>query len=238
MGTVAGIGCGVDGRLLLAFKSLYSCSNVYVRVWRIKSRPFTVSVGLRQWCVLSSLLFIVYSNVAKLRPSGRIRPSNQFNPTHQIQCLAHFFKCHFSDCGQQRHSINCCLSRKSHCILLSSGQAVANSALLSKRLATPGLHELDRQSQPSRGVCHICELQDQPFTFYRRFGILLASSQQGLQHALDRFSTTCDRTRMKISTKNTEVLCLCTNQRQCMLQGSGIHSAGGEIQVHRSNIYE
>jgi len=46
---------GVDDRLLLAVKSLYSCSEVCVR--RIKSRPFTV--GLRQWCVLSPLLFIV-----------------------------------------------------------------------------------------------------------------------------------------------------------------------------------
>jgi len=32
------------------------------------------------------------------------------------------------------------------------------------------LHELDRQSQPSRRGCHSWELQDQPFTFCRRFG--------------------------------------------------------------------
>ena len=51
--------------------------------------------------------------------------------------------------------------------------------------------------------------------------------------ALDRFSAACDRTRMKIITKNTEVLCLSTKQRQCMLQVSGIHWAGGEIQVNR-----
>jgi len=40
------------------------------------------------------------------------------------------------------------------------------------------------------------------------------------QHALDRFSAACDRARMKISTKHTEVLCLLTNPRQCMLQVS------------------
>jgi len=50
---------GVDGRLLLAAKSLYSCSEVCVRVERVKSRPFTVGVGLWQGCVLSPLLFIV-----------------------------------------------------------------------------------------------------------------------------------------------------------------------------------
>jgi len=36
--------------------------------------------------------------------------------------------------------------------------------------------------------------------------ILLVSSQQSIQHALDRFSAACDRARMKVSTKNTKVL--------------------------------
>jgi len=35
--------------------------------------------------------------------------------------------------------------------------------------------------------------------------VLLASSQQGLQHALDRFSAASDRAGMKINTKKTEV---------------------------------
>jgi len=51
--------------------------------------------------------------------------------------------------------------------------------------------------------------------------VLLASSQQCLQHALDRFSAACDRAGMKINTKYTEVLCLSTKPRQCMLQVSG-----------------
>ena len=56
LGSVAWARCW---RPLLAAKSLYSCSDIYVRVGRVKSRPFTVSVGLQQWCVLSPLLFIV-----------------------------------------------------------------------------------------------------------------------------------------------------------------------------------
>jgi len=53
--------CGirVGGRLLLAVKSLHSCSEVCVWVGEVKSRPFIVGVGLRQRCVLSLLLFIV-----------------------------------------------------------------------------------------------------------------------------------------------------------------------------------
>ena len=50
--------------------------------------------------------------------------------------------------------------------------------------------------------------------------VLLISSQQSLQHALDRFSSACDRAGMNINTKNTEGLCLSANPRQCMLQVS------------------
>ena len=50
--------------------------------------------------------------------------------------------------------------------------------------------------------------------------VLLASSQQGLHHALNRFSAVCDQAGMKISTKNTEVLCLSANPRQCTLDVS------------------
>jgi len=56
----------VDGRLLLAVKSLYSCSEVCVRVGGVKSQPFTVGVGLwRQGCVLSAILFIVCTVTAE-----------------------------------------------------------------------------------------------------------------------------------------------------------------------------
>jgi len=39
---------GVDGRLLLALKSLYSCSEICIHVGKVNSQPFTVGVGLNK----------------------------------------------------------------------------------------------------------------------------------------------------------------------------------------------
>ena len=52
----------VDGQLLHAIKSFYCQAEVCVQVNGKQSKPFHVSVGLRQGCVLSPLLFIVYMN--------------------------------------------------------------------------------------------------------------------------------------------------------------------------------
>lgn len=48
--------------------------------------------------------------------------------------------------------------------------------------------------------------------------VLLASSELGLQHELDRFSAVYDQVGMQISSKKTKVLCLSRNIGQFMLQ--------------------
>ena len=53
---------GVNGQLLRAIKSFYSRPEVCVRVNGKQSKPLQVDAGLRQGCVLSPLLFIVYMN--------------------------------------------------------------------------------------------------------------------------------------------------------------------------------
>ena len=53
---------GVNGQLLRAIKSLYCRPEVCVRANGKQSKLFHVGVGLRQGCVLSPLLFIVYMN--------------------------------------------------------------------------------------------------------------------------------------------------------------------------------
>jgi len=168
--------------------------------------------------MLSPLLFIVYIRDGQttprlLHPTSLIRPAKY---------LAHFFKCHVSDCGQQCNSINCCLSRKSHHIRPSSArqtQVRPSGEKIQPPLVYMNL--IDSHSRVEEGVtvgsCRISRL------LFADDWVLITSSQLGLQHALDRISAACDPSRMKISTKNTEVLCLSANQRQCVLQVSEIH---------------
>ena len=69
---------------VLAIKSLYSCSEICVRVGRNKSRPFTVGIGIRQGCVLSPLLFSLHQWWRNYGPPiSLIRPAKY---------LAHFFQ--------------------------------------------------------------------------------------------------------------------------------------------------
>ena len=53
---------GIDGHLLLAFKSLYCQPEVCVRVKDKNSKSFYVGVGLCQRDVSSPLFFIIYMN--------------------------------------------------------------------------------------------------------------------------------------------------------------------------------
>ena len=53
---------GVNGQLLRGIRSFYCRPEIYVRVNGKQSKSFHVGVGLRQGCVLSSLLFSVYMN--------------------------------------------------------------------------------------------------------------------------------------------------------------------------------
>ncbi len=62
---------GVDDQLVGAIASLYKASNSCVRVLGRKSDKFNVGVGLRQGCVLSPLLFIVYMDRIARRSLGQ-----------------------------------------------------------------------------------------------------------------------------------------------------------------------
>ena len=52
--------------------------------------------------------------------------------------------------------------------------------------------------------------------------VLLDSTQNGFQQALDRFSDACSVAGMKISTTKTETMCLSRQSKQCSLQVDGV----------------
>ena len=74
---------------------------------------------------------------------------------------------------------------------------------------------IDNHSRVEEGVTFVsCRINH--LLFADDF-VLLASYQQGLQQALDRFCTACDRTGIKIALKIPKYY-VSANQRQCMLQ--------------------
>ena len=69
---------GVNGQLLRAFKSFYCRPEVCFWVNGKQSKMFRLGVGLRQGCVLSPLLFIVYMNWI-----------NKFNQADEFATIRH-----------------------------------------------------------------------------------------------------------------------------------------------------
>ena len=132
---------GIDGGLLIAIKSLYQHSEVRVRANGMLSKPFNVGVGLRQGCVLSPLLFIIYMNwidkCSQVRESvavGKCKidrllfaddlvllASSELSLQHALDCFVN--AC--SDAGMKistRKTEVLCLSRNpAQCTLQSSG---------------------------------------------------------------------------------------------------------------------
>ena len=123
---------GIDGQLLTAIKSLYMHSEVCVRVNSATTKPFRVSVGLRQGLSLLPILFLIYMDriVKKSESCGGVK---------------------IGECTVQR--------------LLFADDLVL-------------------------------------------LGLVLHSTQNGLQQALDRFSDACSVAGIKISTTKTKTMCL------------------------------
>ena len=179
--------------------------------WRSLSQPFSVGFGLRQWCVLSSLLFIVYIRVSKLRPAGQIQPANceaiSPGPKHILPIVKKYI---YEKCVDLAERI---ISRKNH---ITQGAWPSNCCaiayvVLSQKFwrALVYVNWTDSNRRFEKGVtvgnCRMdCLLFADDLVAYSMRG----SSQQGLQHAFDRFSAACDQEGTKISSKKIEVLCL------------------------------
>ena len=133
---------GVDIELLQAIKSLYKQCSVCVRANGVKSTSFTVGIGLRQGCVLSPLLFIIFMDRIVKR------------------------------------------SRGSECVKIGNVE-----------------------------VARLLFADDL---------VMLASSQNDLQCALERFAAECDAAGMKVSTSKTEVMTLSRQPVDCTLYVKGV----------------
>jgi len=74
---------------------------------------------------------------------------------------------------------------------------------------------IDSHGQVNKGVTvESCRINCLLFADDSR---LLASSEQGLQYALDWFAVACDQAGMKISTETAELLCFSEKPSQYML---------------------
>ena len=135
---------GIDGQLLTAINLQYMHSEVCVRVNSAMTKPFRVSVELRQGCSLSPILFLIYKD--------RIVKKSE------------------SCCG------------------VKIGDCTVRRLLFANDL------------------------------------VLLDSTQNGVQQALDWFSDACSVPGMKISkpTTITETMCLSRLPKQCSFQIDGV----------------
>jgi len=79
---------------------------------------------------------------------------------------------------------------------------------LPKNLESPGVYELDGQSQTPQQGCHCWTAGWTVCLLRTKWCCMRGSSQQGLQYAFDRFSAVCDQAGTKNSIKKIEVLCL------------------------------
>jgi len=112
---------------------------------------------------------------------------------------------------------------------------------LSKTLKSPGLYDLDRQSQKHRWGCHCWELQDEPFAFCGRIGTACVELRNRVFSShLIGFLLRATKKGMKISSKKIEVLCLAKAVLPAAACEHKYTAAGGEVQVPwgRGGIHE
>ena len=133
---------GIGGQLLTAIKSLYMHSEVCVRVNNATTKPFRVSVGLRQDCSLSPIPFLT--------------------------------------------NMNRIVKKSESCGGVKIGERTVQRLLFAEDL------------------------------------VLLKSTQNGLQQALERFSDARSVAGMKISATKTESMCLSRQPKQCSIQIDGV----------------
>ena len=161
---------GVDGRMLLAVKSLYSCSEVWIRI-------DGVNHNRSPWV---------------LDPTSQGLQTMALGPNLARKVISSGTQRHFVSNGKWIFTNICWLSkiyhipRQSHYVRCPPPELLCISSCgpLLKILET---YDLATQSQPSLRGCHRWNCRTYHLLFANDL-VLLATYQQGLQNALGRFS--------------------------------------------------
>jgi len=91
--------------------------------------------------------------------------------------------------------------------------------VLSSLLLTVNMNQIDIHSGVTEGVTSGCCWTNR--LIFADDVVVLASSEQGLQHARGSFIAACDQVEINICTTKADILCLSRSLCQCMLHVSG-----------------
>ena len=167
--------------------------------WRIPSGVFFPAVALQSKFSLSSKLR------RNLGRTGISKTSTHVLSTSRKHTTGFVVKSYW-ECRGRTVLTAACYWPSSHCILAQKFVCCIGlwqGCVLSLLFFIFYMNWIDSHSRFDKGAMHCWNLQDQPFTFSRRCCSAGIFTQQGLQHALHRFSAACDQMGMKASTKDT-----------------------------------
>jgi len=180
------------------------------------------------WCWTPTM---VCSVTTPLHSLHQVLQTTACGPNPTCEAISPGLKTHFANNEKIIYLRKICwigimyhIQIKSLCARCQTLELLCNSLCgpLPKNLESPGLYEFKRQHKRFDEVVTVedCRI-NRSLCALRTNWCVDGSSQQGVQHAFDRFSAACNQAGTKISTINIEVLCLSRRPRQCILQVSG-----------------
>jgi len=194
---------------------------------RVSSQPFSAGVGLRQWCVVSPLLFIVCIKVLHTT-TGQIRPTKPSHPAAK----------HISPIIKKSYVYEKYVDLvECKNVLLSNCCAIAYVVSPKKCRVLVYMNWIGSHRHVDEGVT-VGNCKTNRLFLRKNWYCIRGSSQQGLQHAFDRFYAACDQEATKIRSKKIEVGYYVSPKAVFPASKRQYTAAGGEVQVPWGGIHE